>query len=529
MNALDWLVVTVYMIVLIVLGRYLSKGQSGVEDYYLGGRSMPWWAIGLSTMATQLGAISFISAPAFVALKPGGGLTWLGYEFAVPASVIFVMVFIIPVVHAERIVTIYEYLEKRFDAGTRTIVSVVFQIGRALATGVSIYAIGLVLSVIWEIPIVPTILFIGVITIIYDTWGGMKAVVWSDVLQMAVLTVGILICGISAYYLIGGWGNVLADIDRERLQILRLGSSGLGDGDDFSFWAFLVGGFFLYISYYGCDQSQMQREMSAGTVDDARKSLMLNGLVRFLLVSAYVTMGLLIGAFAYQNEYFHSLIPKDKVDYMVPLFVLNYLPHGVIGFLVVALLAAFMSSLDSSINSLSAATMKDVYQKYIRPDADEKHYFRWSRVLTIFWGVVCTGLAFVVGSISDTIIEAINKVGSLVYGPVLAVFILAILFKRTGALGAKLAVIGGVSVNMILWIGFPQVSWLWWNAAGCLTGIGIGYFHSLLSPREIPAAEADRIPDISEGSDWSKWYIILGIYFFSIILISYIVERVLLE
>jgi SSS family solute:Na+ symporter len=343
---------------------------------------------------------------------------------------------------------------------------------------------------------------------------------------MAVLTAGILICGISAYYLIGGWGNLLADIDRERLQILRLGSSGLGDGDDFSFWAFLVGGFILYISYYGCDQSQIQRELSAGTVDDARKSLMLNGLVRFLLVSAYVAMGLLIGAFAYQDEYFHSLIPKDKVDYMVPVFILNYLPNGVIGFLVVALLAAFMSSLDSSINSLSAATMKDVYQIYIKPDADEGHYFRWSRILTVFWGAVCTGFAFVVGSISDTIIEAINKVGSLFYGPVLAVFILAIFFRRTGALGAKLAVTGGLSVNLILWMGFPHVSWLWWNAAGCLAGIGIGYFHGLLSPREIPTAEADRIPGASEGSDWSKRYIILGIYFFSIVLISYIVERV---
>jgi SSS family solute:Na+ symporter len=526
MNALDWLVVAVYMAVLIVLSGYLNRSQAGVEDYYLGGRSMPWWAIGLSTMATQLGAISFISAPAFVALKPGGGLTWLGYEFAVPASVIFVMVFIIPVVHAEKIVTVYEYLEKRFDAGTRAVVSGIFQIGRALATGVSIYAIGIVLSVIWELPIVPTILFIGVVTIIYDTWGGMKAVVWSDVLQMVLLTLGILVCGISAYYLTGGWESVLAEFDRERLRILRLGSSGLGDGDDFSFWAFLVGGFFLYVSYYGCDQSQIQRELSAGTVDDARKSLMFNGIVRFILVSAYVAMGLLIGAFAYRNEHFYSLIPKDKVDYMVPVFVLNYLPHGVIGFLVVALLAAFMSSLDSSINSLSAATMKDVYQRYIRPGSDEKHYLLWSRILTVFWGAVCTGLAFVVGSISDTIIEAINKVGSLFYGPVLAVFILAILVKRTGALGAKLAVIGGVSVNLVIWIGFPQVSWLWWNAAGCLAGVGTGYLQGLVFPEKGFTAETDKIPEISGWSDWSKNYIILGIYFFSIVLISYIVERI---
>lgn len=529
MNSLDWFVVAAYIIVLLAMSRYLSRGQSGVEDYYLGGRSMPWWAIGLSTMATQLGAISFISAPAFVALKPGGGLTWLGYEFAVPAAVIFVMIFIIPVVHGEKVVTIYEYLERRFDAGTRTIVSVVFQIGRALATGVSIYAIGIVLSVVWDIPIVPTILFIGVVTIIYDAWGGMKAVVWSDVLQMVLLTAGIMICGITAYYLIGGWENILTGFDSERLRILRLGSTGIGDGDDYSFWAFLVGGFFLYISYYGCDQSQIQREMSASTLDDARKSLMLNGIARFLLVSAYVGMGLLIGAFAFQNAHFSNLIPSDKVDYMVPVFVLNYLPHGVIGFLVVALLAAFMSSLDSSINSLSAATMKDVYQPFIRPDSDEEHYFRFSRILTVFWGVVCTGLAFVVGSISDTIIEAINKVGSLFYGPVLSVFILAILFRRAGALGAKLAVLGGVTVNMVLWIGFPGVSWLWWNAAGCLSGIGIGYVVSLVSPRDVREGGLTDKTAAADGPGWSKGYIILGLYFIAIVLISYIVERIWLD
>jgi len=203
MNYLDWIVIGVYIVFLIALSTYLSRRQGNIEDYYLGGRTISWWAIGVSTMATQLGAISFISAPAFVALKPGGGLKWLGFEFAVPVA----MIFIIPVIYRTRVVSIYEYLEQRFDASTRSIVSTIFQISRALATGVGIYAIGIVLAAILNVPLVPTILFIGFVTIIYDVLGGIKAVIYTDVIQMFILTLGILICGFTAYSLIGGMGE----------------------------------------------------------------------------------------------------------------------------------------------------------------------------------------------------------------------------------------------------------------------------------------------------------------------------------
>lgn len=525
MNYLDWAVVVVYVVFLLALSRYLGHRQNNVEDYYLGGRSLPWWAIGVSTMATQLGAISFISAPAFVALKPGGGLSWLGYEFAVPAAVLFVMIFIIPTIHRANVVSVYEYLERRFDASTRSLVSLLFQIGRAMATGVSIYAIGLVLSAVWGLPLTPTILAIGVVTVIYDAWGGIKAVIYSDVLQMAVLTIGVLICGIFAFSLVGGWDGLVSGIDSERLRIINIRSHGFGDGQDFSFWALLIGGFFLYVSYYGCDQSQIQREMSARSLDDAKKSLLLNGLVRFLIVTAYLGMGLIIGAFAYQNQEFRNMIPPDKLDYLVPVFVLNYLPHGIIGFIVIAMLAAFMSSLDSSINSLSAATMNDLYKRYIRPGFEDGHYFLWSKVLTVFWGAVCTGFAFIVGNISDTIIEAINKVGSLFYGPVLAAFVLGILFRKSNAAGVKIGVVSGIAINLILWLGFPGVSWLWWNVTGSLSAIILGYSWSLLFP-DGSEADAEHLHRPGEHGGWARGYIILMLYFFFIIAASYIFERI---
>ncbi len=523
MNYLDWIVIGVYILFLIGLSAYISRGQRSVEDYYLGGRSVPWWAIGVSTMATQLGAISFISAPAFVALKPGGGLKWIGFEFAVPIAMVFIMIFIIPIIHRTGVVSLYAYLERRFDVTTRLIVSFIFQISRALATGVGIYAIGIVLSAILNVPLVPTILIIGLVTIIYDVLGGIKAVIYTDVVQMLVLTLGILATGLTAYYLIGGAENLLVGFEKERLQLLNM-SHGFGDGQDFSFWALVVGGFFLYVAYYGCDQSQIQREMSAKTVDDAKRSLMLNGYARVLIVSAYLSMGLLIGAFALQNETFMNLIPKDKFDYMVPIFVLNYLPHGLIGFIVVALIAAFMSSLDSAINSLSAATMRDVYQRYIKPDGTEKHNILMSRVLTIFWGVVCTGFAFVVGSISDTVIEAINKVGSLFYGPILAAFVLGILIKKTTSAGVKLGVLTGVAVNFVLWIFFPSISWLWWNVTGCLSAVVIGVLWSFIFPSNKTVSPS--LIYSSEISQKWKWrYIFLIVYFFLIIVVSFAIEQ----
>jgi SSS family transporter len=528
MNYLDWTVVVVYGASLILFSWHLSKKQESVEDYYLGGRNIPWWVIGVSTMATQLGAISFISAPAFVALKPDGGLKWLGFEFAIPVAMVFVMIFLLPVIHRARVVSVYEYLERRFDASTRSIVSIIFQISRALATGVAIYAIGIVLSAILNVPLFPTIVIIGTVTIVYDVWGGIRAVVYSDLVQMGVLTIGIFICGFYAYSLLGGWENLVSGIEVGRLKILNFDKHGFGDGEDFSFWALLFGGFFLYVSYYGCDQSQIQRELSAKSEEDAKKSLMFNGVVRVVLVVLYLSMGLIIGAFALQNKEFMDLIPKDKVDYMVPIFVLNYLPHGLIGFIVVALLAAFMSSLDSSINSLSAASMKDIYERYIKPEAEDRHYFIWSKILTVFWGIVCTGFAFLVGSISDTVIEAINKVGSIFYGPVLAAFVLGILFKRASASGVKLGVLSGVGLNLVLWKWFPGVSWLWWNVTGCLSAVAIGYLWSLWFPHT-GTVETYKKDESKPKFNWTPRYVFLVFYFILIIVLSYVFERLWLE
>lgn len=463
MNFIDWGIIIVYLIGLVGMSIYLGRGQTSQDDYYVGNRNIPWWAVGISTMATQTSAISFISIPAFVALKDGGGLTWLQYELAVPLAMILVMVFLIPFFRKLNLVSVYEYLELRFGPSVRNLVSAVFLISRGLATGVALYASGIVLSVALGLPLWATILMIGVITIIYDTIGGISAVIYSDVIQMFVLVGGIIACIIYAAIDIGGFGAMFTEMPADRLAATDF-STGLGDGGAVPFWAFLFGGFFLYASYYGTDQSQVQRGLSAKSVDEAKKALMFNGLARFPLTVLYILLG--IAAFAvYQNSpELANAIPADKPDYLIPEYILLMLPTGIRALLFAALLAAAMSSLDSALNSLSASTMRDFVSKW-KGDAD---HINLGKITTVIWGVIITAFAFVVGGISDTVIEAINKIGSAFYGPILAAFLVGILSRKVTTKGMFIGILAGVGFNLLLWIEFAQIYWMWWNLIGCV-------------------------------------------------------------
>lgn len=521
MNVFDWLVVAAYIAGLLGISYYLSKGQETTNDYYLGGRTFRWWQVGLSTMATQLGAVSFISAPAFVGFREGGGLKWLTYEFAVPLAMIFLIVIIYPPLYRSGFVSIYEYLEKRFGGSTRLILSCVFQFSRAFAAGITVYAIAIILSAVFGIPIWMNILIAGFIALIYDYMGGMKAVVISDVLQMAILSVGIIICGWYALDLIDGWNVFVQNIDSSRLNVVDFSNTGIGSNQEFGFWPMVIGGFFLYSSYYGCDQSQAQRMLSAKDLGNVRKALMFNGLIRFPLVLLYCFMGLLIGTYAMMAPSFAGQIPADRPDYLVPVFIVEYLPPGIIGLLIVAIFSAAMSSLDSALNSLSAATVEDlILRNKNREELSSAEQMKYSKITTLGWGIVCIILAFSAGSIADTIIEAINKMGSLFYGPIIATFVLAILTNRTNTVGMNLGIISGVLFNFVLWVFFSDVVfWFWWNFIGFTVTTLVAYSYSLVyehghTPELVELSVIKyRIPEA----------IVLGIYFIIIILFSSVI------
>ncbi len=475
MNLLDWSVLFSYVLLILAIGFYLNKRQFSQFDYYLGGKSIPSWQIALSMVATQVSAISLIGAPAFIALKEDGGLFWLQYEFAVPLAMIFIMITVVPVYHRFKVVSIYEYMEERFGGNIRSILSLIFMISRSLASGVALLATSIVVSVILNLPLDFTIIAVGLIAIIYTTMGGIKADIYSDIIQLIIL-----------------WGSafillfMLLDLTKgtpifetERYRIFRFSGTGLGDSEIYSFWPMLFGGFFLYLSYYGCDQSETQRLLTARNTLEAQKALLINGSLRFFLVITYCSVGILIIPFLRSNPEFTDMLKGKRPDFLIPLFLLHYMPHGLLGLTVSGIFAASMSSLDSTLNSLSAVLWRDFLGQKIKVSSEKELFF--SKLLTFLWGIVCILFSIYMSGGPETVIVLVNKIGSAFYGPILASFWLGIFTTRANEKGAILGLISGVLTNIFLWQYYGnRVSWLWWNLIGFVVSFSVGYVTSLL-------------------------------------------------
>jgi SSS family solute:Na+ symporter len=523
MNLLDWSILAGYMLGMIALSVFLGRGQADQEDYYVGGRDLPWWAVGISTMATQTSAISFISVPAFVAVREGGGLTWLQYELGVPLAMVFIMVLLIPFFRRLELISVYEYLELRFGPGTRSFLAAVFLLSRGLGTGVGVYASAIVLAVCLDTKLAYMILAIGIVTLVYDTIGGMKAVVYSDVIQMLILVGGIVLSIHYALSEVGGWSAAVAAHDPARFRALEW-THGLGDGGRYPFWAFLFGGFFLYASYYGADQSQAQRELSAPSLAHTKYSLVFNGFARLPLTLGYVTLGIAAGAVFVGSAEATALIPEGKVDYMVPTFVLHYLPHGVKAVIFAAILAAAMSSLDSALNSLSASTMRDFVERYLVRGASSPRVLMWGgKLTTVGWGLLVIVFAFLLGG-EDTVVERINKVGSAFYGPILAAFLAGVTTRRVGGPAVVAGIIAGVAGNLLLWVGadllervfaIQPIFWMWWNLFGCVVSMAVALAVSLVASAPAPR-EGLVLWDTDVWGEERRWlptYGLLILYF----------------
>jgi len=491
LHVVDWLVIFVYICGLFLLSYRLSRNQKNVKDYYLAGNKAGPLSIALSTTATQCSTNSLLGAPAFVAFS--GGLLWLQYELAVPFAMVALMLVIMPVFRGLNLVSVYTYLEKRYGVTTRTALSVLFQFVRAFSTGVTVYALALVIQHLTGAGFFWSVMLVGAFTVIYDFMGGIRAVIYSDVIQLVVLFSSILLGILIALKAVGGWENIFVLADPETLRTLDWRGHGFGDGRTYSFWPMLFGGFFLYVSYYGCDQTQIQRELSSRSIGHSRMSLFIGGVVRFPLVLAYCFLGVCMAAYMELDPGFGDQLFRSEWiggewqqvrdnNLLVPAFVVEFFPLGVLGLFLAGLLAAAMSSLDSTINSLSALTLHDLVERYRRDPLSEKASFWLAKLLTIFWGMVCILFSFTVADISDTVIESVNKIGSLVNGPLLAVFTMGILTRKTHQTGILFGIVAGFIVNLLLWKLVPSISWLWWNPIGFFVTAFLGYGLSCALP-----------------------------------------------
>src|SRR3954463_14688320 len=530
MRTLDWAVVVVYIVWIVYDGLRRSKGTDKIEGYFLASRSLPWWAVGLSVMATQMSAVTIVGTTGQAYLT---GLRFIQFYFGLPLAMIILSLTVVPFFTRARVYTAYEYLERRFDVRVRSLASFLFLIGRATSLGVTLAAPSVVMSAIlgWSLPI--TVLVICIPMIAYTTIGGVQAVAWTDVKQMFIVVLGmsaavvILLYGILHHVTFGQALSLAGATGRLKAVDFSFNLS-----ETYTFWSAMLGGTFLMLSYFGCDQSQVQRYLTAKSIDEARQSLMMSAWVKIPLQLLILTTGVLVFVFYLFNtppmlfnhvydaqvaagphaaEYaalqqtFDAEIAARRdaalrvdrpaflasdarlkavrsqaadvvkaatgddqysdVNYVFPTFITTQMPIGLVGLMIAAIFAAAMSASGGELNSLATATVIDFYRRHFVKDAPDSHYVLVSKLATFGWGLFACVVAIRAAN-QGSLIEVVNRYGSVVYGSLLGVFILAILTKRATSRGAFWGTIAGMSAVLYVYNWMPWIAFLWHHLIG---------------------------------------------------------------
>jgi SSS family solute:Na+ symporter len=450
---LDYVVIALYLLAITAFGSWFARFQKTTRDYFLTDRSVPWWAICFTIVATETSTLSFIGVPAGAY---AGNMTFLQLALGYIIGRVLVSLLFIPAYFRGELFTSYELLGRRFGPSVKNIAAVIFMVTRTLADGIRLFATALVISVVTQVPVTLTVIALGGAMIVYTVRGGVSAVIWTDVVQMFVYIGGAIAVFVGLLQLIpGGWNEVT----QTAASHFTVFDFSLDPTRVYTFWAGLLGGIALTLATHGTDQFLVQRLLSAKSAKAASSGLMLSGVIVF----AQFTLFLVIGAMLY-TYYQHTPLPRPlgRTDEVLPLFVVTSLPHGISGFIVAAIVAAALSP---SINSLAATTVNDFYLKYVRPTADEPTLMRVSRQATIFWGIaqiaVAVGAQFVTRSVLDSGLGVL----SLAAGPVLGAFLVGVLSKRTGSGGMLAGMAAGVAVLAYVW-STGAVAWTWYALVG---------------------------------------------------------------
>ena len=563
MQTLDWIVLTSTLLLIVGYGTWQTRGSKNVQDYLKGGNTSKWWTIGLSVMATQASAITFLSTPgqAF-----NDGMGFVQFYFGLPIAMVVICMVFIPLYHRLKVYTAYEFLENRFDLKTRTLTAILFLIQRGLAAGITIFAPAIILSAVlgWNLLLLNVI--IGVMVIIYTVSGGTRAVNVTQKHQMIVIFTGMII----AFVLI--INKLPADITFSNALDIA-GASGKMEVLDFSFdlnnrytfWSGIIGGTFLMLSYFGTDQSQVQRYLSGKSLKEMQLGLIFNGLLKVPMQFFILLVGVMVFVFyqfnqapmnfnptatelvlnskyaeeykslqleqgkifeekqAYINAYntsetealknnikgantaYDNLRKEGKIliekaskdkqikvesndkDYVFIHFILNNLPRGLIGLLLAVILSAAMSSTSSELNALASTTTIDLFKRNTA-EKSETEMVKVSRWFTLAWGVIAIGVACV-ANLAENLIQLVNIIGSIFYGNVLGIFLLAFFFKVVkgnavfiAALITQVLVIGLFLLNEYEMINLP---FLWLNFVGCMIVIAIALIISFKDLKNI--------------------------------------------
>lgn len=561
MSTIDWTIMSLFLGFVVVYGVWKTRGKTDLEGYLLANRDTPWYTVAFSIMATQASAITFLSTPGLAYTE---GMRFIQFYFGLPIAMIILSVTAVPIFHKLRVYTAYEYLEQRFDLKNRTLGSVLFLTQRGLAAGFTIFAPALIISVLlgWNIQL--TIFLIGGLVIIYTTSGGTEAVNKTHMLQMIIITVGMVTAFVMIFHLLP---TDISFMDATRVA----GKMGKLNPIDFSFnwrdrynfWSGIIGGTFLALSYFGTDQSQVQRYLSGRSVRESRLGLLANGIIKIPMQFGILLIGVMIFVFyqfqtpplffnsietatiqnssyaedyeELESQYAHLFEEKqvhirdmltaieadneldiddalqeiqavratelevkeaatelllkanpnadtNDTNYVFLSFVINFLPVGLIGLILAAILSASMSSTSAELNALATTTVIDIYKRLFKQDASEKHYLFVSKLATVFWGVYAITFALYANRLGS-LIEAVNILGSLFYGTILGIFLVAFYFKNIGGDATFVAAIIAETVVLGCYF-FTDIPYLWYNVIGCIVLIVVASLLNVMFTRQ---------------------------------------------
>ena len=529
MSYQDWIVLVVTLTCIIMYGVYKSRSTKNLDGYFLSNRDMPWYLVLLSIMGTQASAITFISAPGQAYTD---GMRFVQYYFGLPLAMIVICIVFVPVFNNLKIYTAYEFLEKRFDLKARTLTSFLFQISRGLSTGISIYAPSLILSSLLGWNIYYTNIIMGGMLIIYTVSGGARAVAHTQKLQLIIVIIGM---GIAAYMVVRLMPDNIGFLEslhiggkNGKMNVITSGNTtnGFDWKDKYNIWSGIIGGFFLALSYFGTDQSQVGRYLTAKNNRQGKLGLLLNGIVKVPMQFLILLVGVLVFSFyqyhkapvyfnetqanraketVYKNDLIHlekqyelisptDNIQKEKIkkeykavleqalphedlndtNYIFLYFVIDYLPKGLVGLLIAVIFLAAWGSIAAALNALSSCTVVDIHKRFINKNLTEQQDYRVSKFYTFCWGIFCILVAQFASNLGNSLIETVNILGSLFYGVILGIFLIAFWFKQIKANALFYAALIAEVFVILIYVS-DKISFLWLNAIGALLVIMFGY------------------------------------------------------
>ncbi len=476
-SAIDYIIIVVFLIGTAALGILSGGKQKSVKDYFLGSKNVPWWAVCFSIVAAETSTLTFISIPGLAYLT---NLNFLQVTFGYLIGRIIVASVFLPAYSKGDLKTAYSFLENRFGGKTRSFASIIFLFTRTAADGVRLFATAIPLKLMLDINYPTAIIIIAILTLVYTYTGGVKGVIWVDVILMFIYLGGAIVAIIFVLKLLpDGWDSVLAAAsDSNKFQIFNFGfEDGLSGffSKPYTLIGGLLGGAFLSMASHGADQLIVQRLLTTKTLKDSQKAIIGSGIIVIIQFAIFLVLGVML--YAYYGKI------DVKSDEIFPMFIIKVLPPGITGIIIAGLFAAAMSTLAGSMSSLSSSTMMDLYNPFFGGNDDDAKQLKISRMFTIMWAGLLVASAIFFMETSQAVVELALSIASFTYGGLLGTFLLGILVKKAKQEDALAGFVGGIFI-MVTVISLKLVAWTWFTIVGVIATLLIGGLLNVLSGRE---------------------------------------------